>query len=333
MDAGKTRKPPGGSRSLLYFALILAALIAWRFLSPYSLPRLKDTVGEDFLKLWSQPYFYLGDLAVTPSLLIGAFFYIVFLAVVTRVTRRVARRHVIDHTSLDVGQKFALEKGLGYIVFLLGLIIGLQSMNINLSSLAVIGGALGIGIGFGLQSIARNFISGLILLIERPIKVGDRVEVGELNGDAVHLGARATWIRTNDNIVVIVPNSEFIENRVTNWTANDRQVRFSVPLGVSYGSDPEHVREVLLRAAVAHPDVLESPKPDVIFVGFGDSSLDFELRVWTTRQVQTPQVIRSELYFHIFKAFREEKIEIPFPQRDLHLKSAPAHITIAPPQA
>ena len=158
--------------------------------------------------------------------------------------------------------------------------------------------------------IANNFVAGIILLIERSIKVGDRVEVGELNGDVIHIGPRATYIRTNDNINVIVPNAEFTEKRVINWTAEDRQIRFSIPVGVSYGSNPEQVRDILLRVASEHPDVLQNPKPDVIFIGFGESSLDFELRVWTIRRVQTPQILKSELYFPIFRAFGENGIEL-----------------------
>ncbi len=320
MSEPKPRSSPG-LRTLGLLAALLALLLGWRILSPYSLPRLAELVGDDFIRLWSQPYFTLGDVPVTPAFLIKSFIFVIFLLLTSRITRRLIRYHVLVHTSLDIGQKFAVERVAGYFVFVIGLIIGVQSAGVNLSSLVVVGGAIGIGIGLGLQTIANNFLSGLILLVERPIKVGDRVEVGELNGDVAHIGPRATWIRTNDNIVVVVPNSEFTENRVINWTANDRQIRFSVPVGVSYGSDPEKVREVLLAVASAHADVLQNPKPDVIFTGFGDSSLDFELRVWTTRQVQTPQVLKSELYFPIFRAFRENGIEIPFPQRDLHLRS------------
>jgi small-conductance mechanosensitive channel len=209
-------------------------------------------------------------------------------------------------------------------VVIAGLAIGLQSAGIDLSSLALVGGALGIGVGFGLQSIVNNFVSGLILLFEGPIKVGDRVEVAALNGDVVKIGARSTWVRTNDNIIIVVPNSEFIVKPVINWTATDRQVRFALSLGVSYGSDPAEVREVLLRVARDNREVLPEPPPDVLFTGFGDSSLNFDLRFWTIARVQTPRILKSDLYFAIFQAFQERGIEIPFPQRDLHLRTAPA---------
>jgi len=129
-------------------------------------------------------------------------------------------------------------------------------------------------------------------------------------------------------VVIIIPNSEFINNRVTNWTVNDRQVRFAFPVGVSYGSDPERVRKILAEVALRHPDVLEDPYPEVLFAGFGDSSLDFQLRVWTIRRVQTPLVLGSELYYAIFAAFRQHGIEIPFPQRDLHLKTVSSSVRV-----
>ena len=144
----------------------------------------------------------------------------------------------------------------------------------------------------------------------------------------IKIGARATWVRTNDNIVIVLPNTEFITKEVINWTANDRQVRFSVPLGVSYSSDPDEVRAILMEVAHRNTDVLNNPGPDVIFKGFGDSSLDFDLRVWTRTKVNLPQILRSDLYFDIFRTFREKGIEIPFPQRDLHIRSAEVPLDI-----
>ena len=210
----------------------------------------------------------------------------------------------------------------------------MQATGLDLTSLAFLGGAFGIVIGFGLQNISSNFVSGLILLVERPIKVGDRIEVGNLFGDVTRIGTRSTWIRTNDNVIIIVPNSDFISNRVTNWTANDRQVRFSMPIGVSYGSDVLQVRDILLEVASAHPDILRDPPPEALFVAFGESSLDFELRFWTATRVQTPVSLKSDFYFEIFRRFTEAGIEIPFPQRDLHVRSvspdARFHVESAP---
>jgi small-conductance mechanosensitive channel len=309
------------SRALLVAALAIALLLAWRFFHPFSFASVVDRLGGNVRGLWEQPYFSIGSLDVTPAVLVKAFVFVIFTLAAAHTSRRFVRRELGRHTGLDEGRRFAIERGVGYLVGTGLLIVGVQSAGVDLSSLTLLGGAVGLGLGFGLQNIAKNFVSGLVLLFERPIKIGDRIEVGQLAGDVVDIGARATWIRTNDNVVIIVPNSEFIEQRVTNWTANDRSVRIAVPLGVSYRSEPGQVRETMLDVARADPDVLANPAPDVIFRGFGASSLDFELRVWTLKHVQTPGTLASHLYFELFSAFKARGIEIPYPQRDLHLRS------------
>ena len=183
------------------------------------------------------------------------------LILVSRGSRRLVQNRVLSRTSIDPGLQYALEVGTGYLVFVFGLIVGLQSIGLNLSSLAFLTGIIGVGVGFGLQNIVNNFVSGLILLIERPIKVADRVEIGDLTGDIVRIAARSTWVRKNDNVVIIVPNSDFISNRVTNWTANDRRVRINVPLGVSYSSDPAFVRTILLNVAQSQADIFGTRRP------------------------------------------------------------------------
>jgi small-conductance mechanosensitive channel len=147
----------------------------------------------------------------------------------------------------------------------------------------------------------------------------------------VRIAARSTWVRTNDNVVIIVPNSDFINNPVTNWTANDPTVRIGVPVGVGYNSDPEQVKSLLLQAAADHSEVLPEPKPDVIFTDYGDNSINFALRVWTDKRAHTPAVLKSDLYFAIFKLFGENGIELPFPQRDLHLRSSDIPLPFAGP--
>ena len=314
-------KRNGGRRVWVLAALAVVVVAAAGSAGLYALPRLLGDLGDDAAALWGRPFLTLGTLQISAGFLIKSLIFFALLSAASRALRRLLRTRLLAHTALDEGQKFAFERAAGYVVVMIGLLVGLQSAGLNLESLTVFGGALGIGVGFGLQNVASNFISGLILLIERPIKVGDRIEVGELNGDVVRIAGRSTWIRTNDNIVIIVPNAEFVSSRVTNWTANDRRIRFAVPLGVSYSSRPEQVREILLEAAHTHPDVLDEPAPDVLFVGFGDSSLDFELRVWTLEHVRTPRILRSDLYFAIFAAFAKAEIEIPFPQRDIHVRS------------
>ena len=316
------------SRFLIYFALALALLIAVGQLAPRFLPEPVLGHLDEVADALGRTYFKLGDMPVTPVFLIKTLFLFIILTIASRGTRNLLLGRILDRTNVDIGQKYAIAQIGGYVVFLFGLLIGLQWAGVNLSSLVILGGAVGIGVGFGLQNIANNFISGIILLAERPVRVGDRVEVGGINGDVVRIAARSTWVRTNDNVVIIIPNSEFVNNRVTNWTANDRQVRFPIPLGVSYGSDPDEVREVVMDVARRHPDVLSDPPPEIIFTGFGSSSLDFELRVWTTTRVQFPRILASEIYFMIFRAFKENGIEIPFPQRDLHIRSVSVPIPV-----
>jgi small-conductance mechanosensitive channel len=318
-----------GIRILLLLLVGAAAVLGMKWLLPSSGTGPMGAMSADLARALMTPYFHLGNLAVTPVFLVKSVLFLLVLGVVASLSRRFMQYRVLPRTSMDSGQQYAFARFTGYLVFVLGLMIGLQSAGVELSSLVMVGGALGIGVGFGLQTIASNFVAGLILLAERPVKLGDRVEVGDTFGDVVRIAGRSTWVRTNDNVVIIVPNSEFIENRVTNWTANDRQVRFSLPVGVSYGSDPEKVREILLEVARRHPDVMTDPPPEVLFVAFGDSSLDFVLRVWTIKQVQTPSILKSDLYFSIFRAFGEQGIEIPFPQRDLHLKSVSVPIMVS----
>ncbi len=307
-------------RQVALFGVSLLLLVAVGALGTWYAPVFGEA-GLRVQRYLTQPLFRMGGLPITMVFLLKTASFLCVLVLFSHFTMQFLQKRVLTHTALEVGQQYAIAKVISYLLFALGLIVGLQSLGLNLSSLVVVGGALGIGVGLGLQAIVSNFVAGLILLLEQPIKLGDRIEVGNTYGDVVRLRGRSTWIRTNDNLVIIVPNSEFIDQRVTNWTANDRRVRIALPVGVSYNSNPKVVREVILAIAQSHPDVLADPEPEVIFLDFGDSSLDFELRVWTIQQVQTPARLKSDLYFALFDAFRERGIEIPFPQRDLHVRS------------
>ncbi len=307
---------------LALLVVAVAALIGWRVLQFAGDGGTVDDVGQLIVEALTRPYFQVGELNISPVFLAEVLLFLTVLVVASRSLERFLHTQVLTRTAMDAGQRYAMARFASYLVFAVGLVVGLQSLGVNLNTLTVFGGALGIGIGFGLQNLTNNFVSGIILLAERPVKVGDRVEVDGLHGDVMRIGARATWVRTNDNVMIIIPNSDFTERRVTNWTAHDRQVRFRIPVGVSYASSPAMVREILMSVAMEHPDVLARPAPDVIFLGFGESSLDFELRVWTENRVQTPMMLRSELNFSIFEALKENGIEIPFPQRDLHLRSS-----------
>jgi small-conductance mechanosensitive channel len=286
---------------------------------------LLDARSRDLL-LYS--IFKIGGLAVTPVFLLKAGIFLALLIMGSNLLQRVLLSRVFKHLNIADSQKFALGRFTTYAIFFGGLFIGLQSLGVNLNSLVVFGGALGVGVGLGLQNVVANFVAGIILLVEQPIRIGDRVETKDTLGDVVRIAARSTWVRTNDNVVIIVPNSDFINNPVTNWTANDPQVRVNLPVGVGYSSDPQKVREILLNAAKEHPDVLSDPAPDVIFTDYGDNSLNFKLRVWTEKRAHTPLVLKSDLYFTLFARFAEAGIELPFPQRDLHLRSADVPIEI-----
>jgi small-conductance mechanosensitive channel len=213
----------------------------------------------------------------------------------------------------------------GYLVYTVAALFAFGMMGMDYTKLALIFGALSVGIGFGLQNIVSNFISGLILLFERPIRIGDWVVVGGIEGYVRKINIRATVIETFDMAEIIVPNSEFISGQVTNWTLDSLVGRVVVPVGVSYGSNAQQVKDILLDVARANPEVItngRAPEPSVIFREFGDSSLNFQLRCFL-KNVDKRLGILSELNFAIDKAFREAGIEIPFPQRDLHIKNWP----------
>ena len=271
---------------------------------------------------------------MTPLFLIKAIGYLIVVRVWVRVWVRkvIPRPNSRAKPPSDPGLQYALSVGTGYLIFLVGLTIGLQSLGLDLTSVAFLGGAIGIGIGVGLQPIVNNFVSGLILLVETTHQSGrPRLKSKSWRETLVKIAARSTWVRTNDQCRDHRAKLEkFTSQRVTNWTANDRSVRITLPVGTAYSSDPETVKRLLLQVAGEHPDVLREPAPDVIFAGFGDSSLDFELRVWTMSQVRTPQILQSDMYFSIFKLFKQEGIEIPFPQRDLHLRTVSMPIRLSP---
>lgn len=276
---------------------------------------------KDFGYLFNETLFKLGDSEITLLTLVyvfGAIYLLIFLS--GRFSKLLSRTILVRY-STSPATVHSVSTIIRYLILVIGMVIIIQSAGIDLSTLSILAGALGVGIGFGLQNITNNFISGLIILFEQPIKVGDRIEVGQIKGDVIKISARATTVVTNDNISVIVPNSEFISSTVINWSHNDRNVSFRYPLGVSYKEDPRIVKKILMQVAEENSGVLKKPAPQVLFDEFGESSLNFHLRVWTTEYINRPNILKSQLYFAIFKKFREAGIEIPFPQRDLNLKS------------
>ena len=259
----------------------------------------------------------IGGVTISFSDLLVALAVFAVILALTRLGQRFLTNRVLPETGFDSGVQNSLSAGFGYIGIILAAIFGISALGIDLSNIALIAGALSVGIGFGLQAIVSNFVSGIILLIERPIKVGDWVLVGSNEGTVKRITVRSTELTTFQRASVIIPNSDFISNAVVNWTHKDTYGRIEVAVGVAYGSDVEKVRQILLDCAQKHEMVLTSPEPFVIFMNFGNSSLDFELRCFTN-DVSYRLRISSDLRFAIDKAFREQGIEIPFPQHVVH---------------
>jgi small-conductance mechanosensitive channel len=267
--------------------------------------------------------FKLFEINQTPITLSSVVMFLVvfllFLAI-SRLINRAVLRKILERFQIEPGIRFTMIRISHYLILITGAVVAFQFVGIDLSGLAVIFGLLSVGIGFGLQNITSNFISGLILLFERPIKIGDRVTVGDIEGDVIAINMRSTTIRSLNNIAIIVPNSEFVSSNVVNWSYGDPKIRIDIKVGVSYGSDLDLVLKALKEVALDHPHILESPEPEVLLTSFGDSSWDMTLRAWVAHPKRL-YVTRSEINCAIVRKFREYGIEIPFPQRDLHVKS------------
>lgn len=268
--------------------------------------------------------FKIGDQQVSIFLIILVIMIISLTNRISKLTTRFVFPIFYKRYDLDRGIQFTFDRIFHYAVMVVAIMIALSTVGFKLSAFTVFAGIIGVGIGFGLQNIASNFISGIILLFERPISVGDRVVVNDIIGDVEKINMRATIIKTLDNEHIIVPNSYFLEEQVINRSYSDKVMRIVIPIGVAYGSDVDKVRELLLKVVEdegkASSSVLRDPKPFVNFKDFGNSSLDFELFVW----INNPEdviLIRSNLNFRIQHIFNEHQIEIPFPQQDIHVRS------------
>ncbi len=261
------------------------------------------------------------EVRVSFSKVIAAAIGFIVVFSITRFVQRTAETKLFPQTRMDVGLQNSLKTLIGYTGLIIAFMTGVSALGFDFSNLAIIAGALSVGIGFGLQSIVNNFVSGLILLFERPIKVGDWIVTGSGEGTVKRISVRSTEIETFDRSSIIVPNSELISSSVTNWTHKSAMGRVVVPVGVSYSEDPDRIIRILQEVGDKHPQALSYPKPFVYFVDFGASSLDFDLRVYI-RDINNTLSVKRDLRIAIFKRFREEGVEIPFPQRDLHVRSA-----------
>jgi small-conductance mechanosensitive channel len=278
-----------------------------------------QTILDFIVKAWTTELF--GPDTVTTGGILLLVFLFASVIVAERILQRLLIRRFLSKTRLQPSLQFGLSRILGYTLIAIGFYVAFQVVGFDLSSLAIIAASLGVGVGFGLQNIINNFVSGIIILAERPISIGDRIDVAGVAGRVTKIQLRSTTVVTNDNITMIVPNADFISNTVTNWSHGDPKVRIRVPVGVAYGSDLKLLQRLLLEAAEEHPKALRDPSPVVLFTEFGDNSLNFELGVWTKEMTATPIHFTSEMNFIIEQKLRDNDIEIPFPQRDLHVRS------------
>jgi potassium-dependent mechanosensitive channel len=263
--------------------------------------------------------FQVGDIIIDPASITLAIAVLVVGLLAARLFTFWLDRRVLARTQLNPGVRDSIRTGTNYAAVFIAALVAISAAGVQFTHIAIVAGALGIGIGFGLQSIVNNFVSGLILLVERPIKVGDWIKVEGGEGTVKRINVRSTEIETFDRCSIIVPNSSLISESVSNWTHLDLMGRVRVPVRVSYDADPEMVRELLLQCAREHPRVLAFPKAFVLFMDFGASSLDFELRAYIG-DVSYVAVIGSELRFAIFERFKKAGVQIPYPQQDLHVK-------------
>ncbi|NQV10229.1 MAG: mechanosensitive ion channel [Cyanobacteria bacterium] len=324
-----------GSRLLLRFLLRTLQLATWigviaRCISLFPVSRtwlgkirdaLADSLASPFLPLGERSYSVLDILVLIALFLL--------LAKGLGVVHQLLRTRVLRYTGIGKGSQEAIAFIVQYTLLFVGSLVLLQLWGLDLSSLALFASVFGVALGLGLQGITKNFISGLIIIFERPIEVGDFVEIGALQGTVQRISLRCTEVVTLDRIAIIVPNSEFLESQVVNWSHGSPTSRLILPVGVAYESDCQEVRQVLIKACQGYGGILSEPPPKVFFKGFGDSSLDFSLLVWISQPMRQYEII-SDLNFRIEAALRDHQITIPFPQRDLHLRPGSLQLSLPP---
>ncbi len=266
------------------------------------------------------PFFSIGGRKLSFINIIVTLSFLYFTFYVAKSSKKLLADRLVKDLHLERDRVENLLVIWQYLVVSVGIIISLNLIGIRLSSLLIIAGSLGVGIGFGLQTIVNNFISGIMLLVDRSINPGDIVTVDNDIGRVIHIGTRYTLIRTFDSQDILVPNYKFMETKVVNWTRSGLDLRVHIPFSISYDADPEKAKEIVLKIAKSHPRVMTYPPPEVLFLEFGESSLNFELLVWISDLTLGVKSLKSEFNYLIFKAFKESDIEIPYPQLDVHLK-------------
>jgi small-conductance mechanosensitive channel len=332
--AGRPRRLGGAGRRLLLHGVLrslqiagwLVAVIAAADLLPQSriwMLRLREALWNTLVS----PFLPLGErsYSILDAIVLIALF--VALSRSLAALQRLLRRTVLQPSGISKGSQEAIAFLVQYTLLFIGTLVLLQLWGLEIGSLAIFAGFLGVALGLGLQGFARNFLSGLLILFERPIAVGDFVEVGSLQGTVRRISLRATEVVTLDQISIIVPNSEFLESQVVNWSHGDPVSRLVIPVGVAYGSDSRCVEAALLAAAEGYPELLQDPPARVLFSGFGESQLNFNLLVWIRQPLRQYEVI-SDLNFRIEAELRRRGILIPYPQRDLHLRDGVLQIAL-----
>jgi small-conductance mechanosensitive channel len=293
-------------------------------------------VGQTIKVGWEYEFFDVDPtdiyVPLTPQKIVTAIFLFVLGIVLARVTRRFLGKRVFPRFHLEQGASAAYQKLVFYFLVFMFFLLALRALQVPLTAFTVLGGALAIGVGFGSQNLLNNFISGLIMLAERPIRIGDLIEVENTYGIVEQIGARSTRVLTSDNITIVIPNSSFLENNVVNWTLSNDVMRTKVTVGVAYGSPTREVDRLMRYAVTEHGRVLKAPEPIVIFEDFGDNSLVFEIYFWLrARTVMARRRVQSDIRFRIDNLFREAGIAIAFPQHDVHVDSAsPLDVRLLP---
>jgi small-conductance mechanosensitive channel len=295
---------------IIGFMLIVGTLTSWY---------VYDSSGEAVKGILSMGV-TLGSHRITVGLVLGAAALLYGSFVLSSAIQTLLLEEVFPKRQVEPGVGLSISKLIQYSLILVGFLLALAALGVTLTNITILGGAIGVGIGFGLQAIVNNFASGIILLFERPIRVNDMIQLVDLPCTVKKIGLRATVVKTRDDAEIVIPNSDLITNQVTNWTLSERRMRLRIPVGVAYGSDVPLVMRILKEIAEGNLSVLSNPPSSVLFLGFGESSLNFELRVWI-RDFLDRFRIQSELNQTIDSRFRSEGVEIPFPQRDLHVRS------------
>jgi small-conductance mechanosensitive channel len=274
---------------------------------------------SDAVRRWFSLEWTIGSMTISVQNVVAFIVTLWISVLVSRLIRAFLKDDVLPKARLARGMPETISLVVHYGIVAIGFFLALAAAGIEMSQFAILAGAFGVGIGFGLQTVVNNFISGLILVFERPINVGDTIQIGTLTGVVRRIGIRASTVRTFSGAEVIVPNGSLLAGELINWTLSDVIRRVEIPVGVAYGTDPKTVLELLVNVAAEHGDVLKSPEPNALFKGFGESSLDFELRIWAASDRWW--IVQSEVTVAICDALAKANIEIPFPQRDLHVRS------------